>query len=128
MTIEENTYALLSAGASVIALVPASRIKPPGNWQNLPLPYIVHFPVAADPLYTHSGRAPLTEWPFYQVSCFGASYSSARAVATAAIATLNGNQAGVNYKWISLRNIPEPISPDAPVIHIALEFAVWEAL
>ena len=62
MTIEEQVQATLAADAGVTALVPASRIRVPGNWQALTRPCIVHQPVSSDPYYMHEGRAALTNW------------------------------------------------------------------
>lgn len=126
MTIDQKTYSLLSAAAGVIAIAPASRIKPQGDWQNLTRPYIVHFPVGPYTTRMHSGRAPLTEW-VYQVSCFAEAYSAARALADAVKAALDGVHDDVRYFWEDQSAMVErEFTPT--VHHIALTFRVFEAL
>lgn len=130
MNIEEEVQALLVAalpayGSPAVELVPAARIKVPGDWQSLARPYVIHGPVAVSPIELHSGRAALTQWPSYQVSCFGDSWSSARVVANAVVATLAGNHDGAQFFW---RGMTPLFESDPPVHHIALEFEVWEAL
>jgi hypothetical protein len=124
MTIEEKVYALLSTTGAVTAIVPASRIKPPGNWQNLARPYIVHFPVALTTNYTHGGRAALNGWP-YQVSCFADSYSAARALAAAVASALQGNHDGCQF---FVRGQTPLFDAEVLVHHIAIDFEVFEAL
>lgn len=125
MTVEEEVYSLLGANVGVTALVPAVKIKVPGDWQNLPRPYIVHFPVAPDPTYTMEGRAALTCWNSYQVSCFADSYSGARAVSQAVVQALSGEHNGVTFFW---RNQRPFFEEDVRVHQIMLEFEVYEAL
>lgn len=124
MTVEEATYAALSAAGAVTALVPASRIKVRGNWQNLAAPYIIHFPVSADPIHTHEGRAALTGWPFYQVSIFATTYSQARAIAQAVVTAL-GAVGHPKYFWRSQRALEDP---NVNLQHIAVEFDISESL
>lgn len=126
MLIEEKVYALLSADAGVSALT--SRIKPPGDWQNLRRPYVVHFPVAPEVIPLHDAadqKAALTVWRSYQVSCFGDSYSAARTLATAIVAALSGQHGGVTFQWTGQTSMFES---DVRVFHVALDFEVWEAL
>lgn len=123
-TIEEKVQALLAADSAVTALSPTSRIKPQGNWQNLARPYIVHFPVAMTPNYTHAGRAALNGWP-YQVSCFADSYSAARALATAVQNALSGNHDGCQF---FVRNQIPLYDDEVQVNHIAVDLEVYEAL
>ena len=127
MTVVEATYAALSAAAGVTALVPAARIKPPGDWQDLDLPYIVHFPVAAEPTQLAASRASLTKWPFYQVSIFAASYSAADAIATAIKAAIGrANVGGVEFSWQGQTTMP--FEEDVRVQQIVLTFDIWEGL
>lgn len=126
MTIEEKVYALLGANTGITALVSAAHIKPPGDWQNLPRPYIVHFPVAPDVTPLHNTpAAALKAWRSYQVSVFADKYSTARALAVAVVNALSGQHDGVTFQWIGQTCMFEP---DVRVHQIALEFEVWEAL
>lgn len=129
MTIEEKIQELLAAslpayGSPVEELVPEARIKPPGDWQNLARPYVVHFPAGVMPIYTHDGREPLTGWT-YQVSTFAATYSAARVVADAVRDTLSGVHDGVHCFWQSRVHYYEP---DTRTHHIADDFEVHEGL
>jgi hypothetical protein len=129
VNIEEKVYELLAAalpayGSPPAVLVPAARIKPPGSWQTLDKPYIVHFPVAPDPIETHQGLADLTGWR-YQISCFGTTYESARAVADAVTVTLLAS-ADPKFFWVAQTVLP--YEQDVKIAHIAVEFDVWEAL
>jgi hypothetical protein len=129
MTIEEKVYALLSAalpayGSPVSEVVPANRIKPLGDWQNLARPYIVHFPVSLEPTQVYGGRAGLNRW-FYQVSCFADTHSGARAVADAVTLSLQGLRDDVHF---FLRDHATQFEPDTNISHIALTFEIFEAL
>lgn len=127
MTVAEKVYSVLSGNAGVIALVPAARIKVPGDWQDLPLPYVVHFPVSANPTHTMSERATLTEWSFYQVSIFAASYSACDAIATAIKAVIgHANVDGVQFAWTGQTTMP--FEEDVRVQQIVLNFSIWEGL
>lgn len=97
MTVEEKAQAVLAAAVGVTALVPAARIRVPGNWQNLPAPYILHYPVAATPTRTHQGLEALEVYDFYQVSVYAATFSAARAIERAVRSALDGNHGGFNF-------------------------------
>lgn len=128
MTIEEKVYALLGADAGVSALAPSDRVKPPGDWQNLKRPYIVHFPLAPEVIPLHDAadqKAALKAWRSYQVSVFADTYSAARTLAVAVVSALSGQHDGVTFRWTGQTCMFEP---DVRVHQIALEFEVWEAL
>jgi hypothetical protein len=132
MNIDEKTYELLSAagalpsyGSPVTQLVPATRIKPPGDWQTLTRPYVVHFSILTDPTETHdNGRSPFTGWTV-QVSVFALGYREAMAVVTAVKAIL---EASANPKYFWVGQSPMPYEHDVKVQQIVLEFAAWEVL
>lgn len=129
MPIEETIYSVLSSAAGVTALVPASRIKPPGDWQNLQMPYIVYRPITQRPMYTHDapGTELLLQYPNFQVSIVANTYLAARAVGTAVKAAIrgdnNGNHSGVQF---FLRNeLPLPYDTDRNIQEIAQDYEVW---
>jgi hypothetical protein len=127
VNIEEKIHSVLSGDAAVTALVPVARIKVPGGHQNLTRPYIIHFPVGVEPLYTHSGLEDLRKWDFYQVSCYGDSHSSARAVAVAVRNLLADYRADrLVCFWQNDRTLP--YDDETRVHHIALEFTIFESL
>lgn len=130
MTISEKVQALLIGDETITALVPAPRIKPPGNWQNLARPYIIHRPVA-EGMPTHTtpgGLQSLRLWEFYQVSIFAATFDSGNVVAEAVRTALDGVHSGgvhVFYRggsWYVGRD------EDADIEHFALDFRIFEAL
>ncbi len=127
MNVEENVYAVLSADAGVLALVPSNRILPPGNWTDVPRPYIIHFPVAVSSTYTHDkGLANLKMWRNYQVSCFANAYSTAKALAVAVRNALGNQRGGITCMWTGER--PLPYELDVRVSHIAVEFEIADTL
>lgn len=99
MTITEKLFSILSGSATLTALVPAARIKPPGAWQNLVRPYIVQVPIAIEPTNTNEGLKALRVWT-YQISVFADTFSNGEAVAVA-VKELLGNyrQDGVISYW-----------------------------
>ena len=129
MVVEQKVQEVLVGAAGVTALVPAARIKMPGDWQMLPRPYVVHFPVSSEGTHTHNeGLVDLRDWPTYQVSCFGGSYSEAKAVAVAvreALGDYKGSDGTVMF-WRSERFVG--YESDVKVHHIAVELEIWEAL
>lgn len=129
MVVEQKVQEVLVGSADVTALVPAAKIKLPGDWQSLGRPYIVHFPVASEGTYTHNeGLMELRAWPSYQVSCFGNTYSEVKAVAVAvreALGDYKGADGTVMF-WRGERFIG--YEADVKVHHIAVELEIWEAL
>ena len=130
MPIEETVYSVLTAAAGVTALVPVNRIKPPGDWQYLARPYIIHKPVTFDPTHVHNHEttALINHYPNYQMNIVADSYASARAVSnavkTAIRGTTNGNHSGTQF---FLRNeIPLDFDTDRKIIEIALDFEVYD--
>jgi hypothetical protein len=131
MTVEEKIQALLVAslpayGSPIAVLVPAARIKAPGNWQAMDLPYVIHFPVSELPFHMHSGLLDLDEWPIYQVSVFAETYSEAKVIAEAIATILNGNSSGVEILYRGMAPIPYEF--DTRIQQIVCSFQIFEAL
>lgn len=129
MTPEQKVFELLSADTALVALVPAARIKPPGDIQGLEKPYIIHFPVAVEPTNCHDGPQTFRTWRFYQVSVYSADYTSGRAVATAVEAALDGYSDG-DVDRLMLVGPPKFINydTDLKLAHFALDFEIAGAL
>ncbi len=125
--IEERVQTILSADAGVLALVPVERIKVPGEWQKLALPYIIHEAGVPIPEYMHSGRQALTPW-IYQVSCFAESYTAARRIAVAVRDALEGTKQNITCFWRDQRRIQKEAMTTPPIHEIAMDFDVHEAL
>jgi hypothetical protein len=133
MTITENMYTVLAGISAITALVPATRILPPGPWQNVARPYIVHFPVSLVPTITHSGQQELRIWDFYQISVFADTFAQGDAVADAIIRNLPGNHSGVEIfcrdgstYYQGGRPVDERMT--VQVQHFVLDFRIAEAL
>lgn len=128
MTIEEKVLAVWSARSDAIALVPASRFKPPGNWQALERPYIIQYPVAEFTINTHSTSPaqPLRIWEFYQLSVIADSYSSAKAIAEKIRSVFNGNYDGVQFFYRGQRFVG--VDDVTRAEHIAVDLRIAEAL
>lgn len=129
MTVNEKVQAVLTAATGVTALVPADRIKPPGNWQSMASPYIVHFPVTFEPLHVYGSLSDKGKW-LYQVSVFAASASSARAVADAVRTALDGTHTISGWSLTALITAEHtlPWEADTGIHHIAVEFDVFARL
>jgi hypothetical protein len=93
MTITQKVYQVLSQNAGVIAAMgnvvtggitqtPAMRIKPPGDWQSIGMPYVVHFAERCLPVNTMEGPITLRQW-HYSVFVHGLQYSQLESVAYA---------------------------------------------
>jgi hypothetical protein len=123
MTATQKIYALLSADAGVIALVPASKIKPAGDWQNLGTPYIVHFPVSTEATRTYDGPQAL-RFVRHQVSIFAGSEGSAETIAAAVVDALDGHY-DADVSLIALQNLYSlGYDTDLKVAHVAVDFTL----
>jgi hypothetical protein len=122
VTVEEQAYSLLAAAAGATG-VPVDRIKPPGDWQGLPRPYIVQQAgIDSPPDYMHDGIVPLKAW-FIQVDCVADDYKQARAVSDQVKAALSGQHSGTTFFFLG-----QPITPWEPDVRVArviLHFQVW---
>ena len=128
MTIEEKIASVWAADGAALALVPASRFKVPGNWQNLDRPYVIQYPIAEKS--THIQRGPsiqtLRIWEIYQLSVIADSYSSAKAVAEKMRSLFNGNFGGVQFFYLGQRWVGQDDLVGTE--HIAVEFKIAETL
>lgn len=109
-------------------MVPASHIKVPGQWQSLPLPYIIHFPVSAEINHTYDALQPLKGWKFYQISCFADSYSAAKAIAAAVKAVLGHATLTDGTQTFWGGDLMMPYESDIGIQQIASNYEVWESL
>lgn len=127
MTVTEKVQAVMVANVALVALVPAARIKAPGNWQNLTRPYIVHFPVSCMPTRTHTGLLDFKSWSSYQVSVFADTFSSGEATSAAVRTALDGVQSGgVHIFWRGGWYVGRETETDLE--HFVLTFEIHEAL
>jgi len=129
--VEEQIYTILSGISALTALVPAARIKVPGDWQNLTRPYIVHFPVSPAPVHVHDDSAIQPGiWDFYQVSVFSSTYSEGRAIIDVLIENFRDNLTGGVTALLqpgSFYQGHEKIG-ETTVHHFALNFRIAEGL
>ncbi len=129
--IEEQVYTILSATSALTALVPAARIKVPGDWQNLARPYIVHFPVSPSPVHVHDDQIIQPGiWDFYQISVFSSTYSEGRAICKVLIENFRDNMTGGVSAFLqggSFYQGHDKIG-ETTVHHFALNFRIAEGL
>lgn len=127
MTIQQKVQEIWGKTSALTTLIPVDRVKPPGNWVSMGLPYAVHFPVSESPTITYGGLAALRIWDFYQISVFADSYSKAEAVVETIRQTFTGTIDGCHFSWIGAMAAGR--DPDVPgLIHIAAMLKVAEAL
>jgi hypothetical protein len=127
--IEEQVFTILSSIAAVTALVPAARIKVPGNWQNLERPYIIHFPVSPAPADVHDDSLIQPGiWDFYQISVFADTYSSGRAVADALIENFRDNLAAGVTAFFRPGSFYQGRDEQTNIEHFAMNFRIAEGL
>jgi len=86
-TVSTEIYDLLAAGlphhgSPEVEIVPLAGIKPPGDYQKMTLPYVIHFPVSEAATHAHGALVTGREW-LYQVSTFASSMESCQTVANA---------------------------------------------
>jgi hypothetical protein len=127
MTATQKIYALLSADAGVTALVPAARIKPAGDWQNLAKPYIVHFPVTAEFTRTYDGPQAL-RFTRHQVSIFADLESTAEGIAEAVVTALDGHYDEDVSLMAAQSSFSAGYDTDLKVAHYVVEFEIAGAL
>jgi hypothetical protein len=123
MSIEQKVFEVLSGAAGVVALCPASRIRPDGVYQGLARPYIKHFPVALERLQTHQGAAELTRWP-YQISMFADSVESLAGLRAAVMAALEAS-ADPRFFLTGLERLEGSDEPELPIVGEALLLDAW---
>lgn len=89
MTLEQAIFIRMSANAPLVALVPATAINPMEVTQGTALPYVAYFRVSNNDQNAFNSQPTLTETRI-QFSCFGATYSSVKAIAAALVACFRG--------------------------------------
>lgn len=128
MIVEQAIFEALAADTGVTALVPAVRIKPPGDWQKLEMPYIVHFRVSGEGTHLYNGLAALKGWLYYQVSVFAPAFTDAMAIADAVRAAIgHATQTnGMQSFWVNDSVVD--FDTDLKVQQVVMNFQVFEAL
>ena len=123
--IEETIQARLVAQ---ISSVPASRIRTPGDWQEMARPNIVHGLVTeGGDEHVHGGIVTAKIHDFYQVSVYADSRSSAITVAEEVRAALNGYTAAELQLVKHLGTAPA-FDPEIKIFHWAMNFMIAETL
>ena len=126
MTVEEKIFALWSADATAIALVPAASFKPGGVYQNLTVPYVLHWPITVERRRTIAeGAANSIEIGTRQFSIYAASMSSAENIRRKLIDVFDGNKGGFNFQFQFSRFVDE--TPDLGIVLVAADFLVTTA-
>jgi len=133
MTVTEAFYKKLADnlpayGSPPTEVVAPENIKPPGNWQNLKLPYVIHFPISEDPMHAHGCLVTGRSW-LYQVSIFGSSMASCNTVANV-IRDIMGHVTtaeGIKVSYMDGRYLGKN-DETGGVHHWAMDFRVTESL
>lgn len=129
MTIEERIREIWAADATAIALVPAARVKVPGNWQDLTRPYIILYPIVETSEHVHNSGGSIVAlrvWEFFQFSVIADSYPSGKAVAEKCRTVFNGNKSGTQFFYRGQRWVGRDDTVN--VEHIAVDFRIAEIL
>lgn len=120
---------MLSADAGVTALVPATRIYPDGEEQNVSLPKIKHGVVSDRSVYTHTGRATLRNADFYQVAIYATTMQQVRQIAEAVITALSGcHEVGSPADGLTgfhTHTTKLPYDMEVRCCGLALDFDIW---
>lgn len=123
MTVAEKIFETWSADATAIALVPASRFKYAGSYQNVTVPYVIFQPVSAQRYRTLAENAiGSIETSVWQFSIFAASASAADVIRERLITVLDGNKDGFNFHFQASRFVDE--TPDRSMVLVAADFFV----
>ena len=129
MLIEEAIYSYLSGHAGLIALV-GTRIYPLVMPQNTILSAVTFSKVSGPRVHAMQQDAGLA-YPRFQVSCWGATYKSAKDVAAQVRAALQdfkgtmGGVGGVAVSGVFIQDENDLYEPGTQVYHVALDFTIW---
>lgn len=129
MTIEEQIVAIWASEPSAMSLVPPTRFKTPGNYQNLARPYVILYPIIETSTHTHESSGSIVKlriWEFFQFSVIADSYISGKAVAEKCRSVFNGNRSGTQFFYRGQRWVGR--DDTTGVEHIAVDFRIAEIL
>jgi hypothetical protein len=126
LTIAEKIFALWGAEPTAIALVPVTRFKYAGNYQNITGPYVIFQPVVQQRWRTVAeGVADHIDYGTWQFSIFTSgtqAQTSADAIRAKLVQVLDGNKGGFNFHLQAYRFIDE--QPDNGLVLNAVDFFV----
>jgi len=120
MQIETAAQSILTADASLTAVVSASKIRTDGEHYELEPPYVVHGMAQERAIATHdspSGRLRLVD---YEVNCVASTLDSAYDISEKVIAALSGAHAN-GTTWIFV-NRRRSFEMDARVWVVTVQF------
>ncbi len=130
MTIEEALYSYLKGYAGLAALV-STRIYPLILPQDSTFPAVTYQRISGPRIHT-MGNDPGLAYPRFQVSCWGKTYASAKAVAAQVIAALQnqrnttwGGTGGVMVQASILESDRDLYEPDTQVYHVPVDVTIW---
>lgn len=129
MTIAEKIFGLWGAEPTAIALVPATRFKYAGIYQNITGPYVIFQPVSQQRSRTHaegaSGHIDYGTWQFSIFTSGAQAQTAADAIRDKLIQVLDGNKGGFNFHFSQSRFVDE--TPDISLVLNAVDFFVTSA-
>lgn len=131
MTVDEKVQAVLIASGDLTAQVSAERIKTPGDWQGLSVPYIVHQPaVPGRVTRTHvEGLQALRQWDFYEVAVYARTHGEARQIGDLVVSALDGyRDEDVDLIALGASAKAAPFDGERKVASVVLDFEIAGAL
>lgn len=130
MTLEQALFNYLSTYAGLVSLL-GTRVYPLRLPQGPTYPAITYFKVSNTRVRT-MGAPNLGGRPRVQVSCWGETYASAKAVANQVRAALDGygpatmgGVGGLVVKAVQLENEQDLEHNKPDLVEIALDFTIW---
>lgn len=124
--IEKALVNRLNNYSGLTALV-GSRVYPLVAPNNVMRPYIVYQKISGPQVHT-MGQDPGLQYPRFQFSCWGETYSSVKAVGAqvkAALSDYSGTLLGVVIQRIIFENILDSYEADTGLFGCRLDFLVW---
>jgi hypothetical protein len=124
--IEEDLITYLYSGAAVTALV-GQRVTPLRMDQGADLPAITVQRIDGPRVRSLTGPSGLAH-PRFQLDCWGSTYASVKAVATAVRQRLDGYRGlmgSTTVGGVSLESDQDDFEPDTGLYRVSMDFIIW---
>lgn len=126
MTVAEKIFALWSANAGAIALVPAAKFKPMGLYQGIDYPYVVFQRIYEQRYRTvaegANGALEYGTWQFSVHTSGNLAFSTAETIRRKLIEVFDGNKGGFNFHYRAAG--PDIVSQDRQYLMLPVEFLI----
>lgn len=124
--IEEALFTRLSTFAGITALL-STRIFPLRAPDQLVVPFIVYQKITGNREQSHTGSSNLAN-PRFQVSCWGSTYASAKAVSRQVVLALDafkGVVSGVDIQFSDIESEVDTFDEDTKLYRVLLDVIFW---